>query len=281
MTNTLTNASLDDGRATAAAGSNEPTSVNQAKRAEVFVLTEGDVRAKLAELRAMHDGNVKLDKSGAEELAKSQQTRLRDFLAAGYPQACDLLEEQNRDLLKRLLDAHKMPHKESESALLVQIADMQMAVEKDGKWATPARRHERIGLLYRIFREKGWTATDDIAANIIAAKGTSAIIEQDKKDSVDPEAVKDAKRRSTLVYGSRQDTYELPWSDVTPKNSGEWRLALVSVHDGAIRVRKLVGKKEDAAIVRERDAYCKVRAAEIYAQSIVPADKPQGDEQAA
>ena len=257
------------------------TDLNNSTSTAALVLTEGDVRAKLTELRAMHDGSMKANAKDNEELAKSQQARLRDFLAVGYPQACDLMEEQNRDLLKRLLDAHNMPPKNSESALLLQIADMQMAVEKDGKWATPARRHERIGLLYRIFREKGWTASDDIAAKIIQAKGTSAIIDQDKKDSVDPEAVKDAKRRSTLVYGSRQDTYELPWNDVTPKNSGEWRLALVSVHDGAIRVRKLVGKKEDAAIARERDAYCKARAAEIYAQTIVPADEPQGDDQAA
>jgi hypothetical protein len=239
-------------------------------------LTEAGVRAKLAELRALHDGSMKANAKDSQELAKSQQARLRDFLAAGYPQACDLMEDQNRALLISLLNAHNMPPKNSESGLLVQIADMQMAVEKDGKWATPARRHERVGLLYRIFREKGWTATDDIAAYIIEAKGTSAIIEQDKKDSIDPEAVKDTLRRSTLVYGSRQDTYELPWNDVTSKNSGEWRLALVSVHDGALRVRKLVGKKDDKVIERERDAYCKVRAAEIYATNFSSGEETQG-----
>ncbi|WP_343545394.1 hypothetical protein [Sphingomonas paucimobilis] len=248
-----------------------------------IVLDEAVVREVLADLRLNHRDRIADDRRDSEALAKSQQERLREFLCDGYPMAVELMEPQNRDLLNTLLVAHNMTPKASDSALLVQIADLQMCVEKDGKWATPARRHERIGLLYRIFRDKGWAADGRALDKLIQeAGGTSAIIEKDKRDSRDPAAEKDAKRRATLVYGSRQDTYELPWSDVTPKNSGEWRLALVSVHDGAIRVRKLVGKKDDTAIARERDAYCKDRAAEIYAAVLAdPEAADRADEQSA
>lgn len=243
-----------------------------------ITLDEVSVGAKLEELRQLHADNKKADDKGADELAKSQQERLRTFLAEGYPQAYLLMQDENRALLIALLKKHGLEPKNGERGLLQQIAFMQIAKKnKDKKWVSPTRREERIGNLYRIFREKGWTATDDIVAKIIAAKGTSAIIEQDKADSVDPEAEKDMVRRRSLVYGSHQDTYELPWNGVTTKNTGEWRLALVSVHHGAIRVRKLVGKKDDAAVNRERDAFCKLRAAEIMAMKVTDQTEQQGE----
>lgn len=245
----------------------------------VGTLDEASVRNKLEELRTLHNNNVAKDKKGKEDLAKTQQTRLREFLAEGYPQACLLLQDENRPLLKTLVDECGLSMKNSTSALLTQIADLQMGnrENKAKEWKTPARRHERVGQLYRIFHELGWKPTDNIAAKIKEAGGTSAIIDKDKKDSRDPAEEKRIKQRAQNVYQFEKGLLDVPMEDVTVKNTGEWRLALISVHQGTIRVRDIIGKKDDAAAIKARDAYCLRRAPSIIANQVIEDEDDQAN----
>lgn len=212
---------------------------------------------KLTELRQLHFDNMAADDKDKKAFAQSTQARLRGFLVAAFPQAEELNRPKNRDLLRKLLRQHDMNMGPSDSTRFAQIANMQMGNRdnKDGVWRTPSRRNERVGLLYRIFHERRW-APSDLDQAIINAKGTTKLIDQDKRDRADPEIEKVATRRATTVRAHTADTVLVPVPGISVKNAGEWRLALVSIHDGGLRVRNLVGKRDDAATQKERDKFC-------------------------
>jgi hypothetical protein len=242
-------------------GSVPQKELNMTTNTDTAVLNEQDVRDKLGELRKLHGDNMTADKAGRDQLAATQAERLLNFLKEGYPQARELIDDKNRKLLNSLVREHDLPARTSVSGLMEHIANLQMGDwSKDGKtWVTPARRNERVGKLYRIFHEKNLSTAEMVKA-IAEAGGTSAIIAKDIKDSVDPALAKRIEQRAKLAYADREEGALRPFEDVTPKNTGEWRLALVSVHEDGVVVRSIVGKKDDAATIKARDAFAKERA---------------------
>lgn len=216
-----------------------------------------DEAATLIELKRLKDVfnvNTTNDGRDARALAATQQKRLRDFLVEAYPQALKLIDPVNRRLLDKLI-ANRMnvKPKETDAGLLIQIAAMQIGKVVDGVTTTPARREERIGLLYRIFREKGWKP-EDLEKNIVDAKGTSKLIELDIKSRQKKDAPAQEKQLEK-AYANPAKELTVPYYGASATKNGKWRLALVSVHDGRLAVRQLVGKKDDTATQKAMAEY--------------------------
>ncbi len=234
-----------------AAGSENSTSVENSVE---LTAAEQAVHDELEVLRKRYQGDQKSNRDENKALEQTQQQRLHEFLKVGYYQARELMRDENRALLNSVLLAHKITPGSSTTKLMQQIAALQLA-SPGSKKVIPGRRNERIGVLYRIFFDKGWTA-ENLLANIEKGKGTTKIIDQDIRDRRDPEENQKLVRRASTVHDDEYGTLFIPMQDVTVKNSGDWRLALVSVHDGGVRLRQLVGASEDSATTKARDAYC-------------------------
>lgn len=230
------------------------------------------VEAEFTRLRELHSDHISKNSSDQKSLDATVQERLRSFLAAGYPQAIELYRERNRAILIELIDGFGLEPGNSMNKLMEQIAFMQLArQDKDGRWTVPARRHQRIGMLYRIFHDQRWHP-GTIEETIIKQGGTSKILAAHKNSRRDPQTNDVAERRATAVRAHTKSVPVAKMPDVTPENSGEWRLALVSVHDGEVCVRKLVGKLDDAATARERDAFCKEEFVMLNAIALLNGD---------
>lgn len=212
-------------------------------------LDEAATLIELKRLWVVFDTDRAANEKAARLLAKTQQERLRDFLVEAYPQALELLAPINRELLEKLIrDKMNVSPKTTDAGLLIQIAAMQIGKVKDGRTKTPARREERIGLLYRIFRDKGWKA-EGLEKNIVDAGGTTKLIEEDVKSRKKKDAPAQEKQLAK-AYDSPAKELMVPYDGVTATKNGKWRLALVSVHDGRLAVRQLVGKEDDSATVK-------------------------------
>jgi hypothetical protein len=234
-------------------------SATPAAHQPVAVAAGLDEAATLIELKRLwnvFDTDRAANEKAARALAKTQQERLRDFLVEAYPQALELIAPINRELLEKLIrDKMNASPRATDAGLLIQIAALQIGKVLGGV-TTPARREERIGLLYRIFRDKGWKA-DGLAEKIVDAKGTTKLIEADVKSRQKMDGP-DQQKQLAKAYANPAKELTVPYDGVTATETGEWRLALVSIHDGKLAVRQLVGKKDDTATQKAMADYAVV-----------------------
>lgn len=229
-------------------------------------LDEQAVRDEFHRLWAKHDADLATNAEENDNLAMTQQSRLREFLVEAYPQALELIKPQHRELLNKLIrDVMKATPQTTDSGLFVQIAALQIGSNnKKSEFKVPARRNERYGLLFRIFAEKGWIP-ENLDSEIKLAGGTSKVIEDHKLAREKASGiVKKREDASARAYDNAFSVPSVTMPGCSPKASGKWRLALVSIHDeGEVRVHKLIGKSDDASTKRALGAYADEQVANV------------------
>lgn len=228
---------------------------------------EQKIREELKAIRDLAARNNIDDRAERKELNKTVQKRLRGFIERGWKQAAELIKPENNALLTALLAEVNQVAAASTPKKLEQIAFVQMCVKlttgkKKDTWDVPARRHERIGRIYRVLHKNAWPA-EGLDVRLRDYKGGISRLLEDHKP-VDPraEALKATRRKRVLRDG---DAASLPAS-YKEEAEGTWAFALVSLVDGKMVVHTTV-PMPDATVDKAVDAYCAHRAPEMAVEA--------------
>ncbi len=211
------------------------------------------VRAEMAEIRKLFEANDKADSDARKTLNETVQERLYKLVGRGIKQARVLMLPENEPALRELVEgtddkpgigASLAP---TGGGRLVQIAALQIGYRSDsgqtkGKWIVPARRNERIGHIYAVILNKGWSDANCIA-KIKELGGFAKVLAANPK-RVSQASQDAAERREKKVAGDKAAPVA-PFDHGMPHQIGQFRLAVVSIEDDGLKVHGIAPVNSD------------------------------------
>ncbi len=207
------------------------------------------VKAELAEMRklyAKHDGE---NSDERKALNQTSQERQITFLTRGIVQARLLMRADHEPVLRELVEGRSDQALTgigetlgvTDSKRLRQIARLQIGYRSEkgktkGAWIVPARRDERIAQFYGIIIEKGWKA-EELSKKFADAKGATKLLADHPVRVTHSDAA--VKLRQMKIVARDESAPLIPVSNIPSGIDGQFRLAIVSVHDGSIKYHSL------------------------------------------
>ena len=219
----------------------------------------GTVQVELAEMRKLYVAHEAENSAARAILNQTSQERQIAFLKRGIVQVRLLMRPDHSEVLRELVEGRDdVPLTGigenlavTESKRIRQIARLQIGYRSEkGKtkdaWIVPARRDERIAQFYGIIIAKGWEA-EELSKKFADAKGTTKLLAANPVRVVQADVVK--KQRQMRIVARDESAPSIRVEGLPSGIDGQFRLAIVSVHDGSVKYHSLAPVAE---AVRDR-----------------------------
>lgn len=207
------------------------------------------VKSELLEMRKLYIAHEAANSAAREALNQTSQERQIAFLKRGVVQARLLMQPDHEAVLRELVEGRADKPLTgigenlgaTDAKRLRQIARLQIGYRSEkGKtkdaWIVPARRDERIAQFYGIIIAKGWAA-EELSERFADAKGATKLLAANPVRVVQTDVLK--KQRQMKIV-ARDDSAPSIKVDGLPSGlDGQFRLAIVSVHDGSVKYHSL------------------------------------------